>query len=527
MEAATGPAQTSTHSTFPWTLFVLTVAGFSLAFPPYGLWGFSLLGFLGLIELSRQAPGPKRAFLWGLGSGLAIEGFLVHWLLFTVSFYGQFGWFLSVLIVIPLYIYLGAFFGVFSLMAHVGLKERQGPPSEIWFASVWVVLEFIRSKFLGGFPWLLLGHAIDPASTLAQISELGGPLLVSFLTALLGATTWKVFWAKKKSKTTLKPAWVGLTFLCLALGFGLIKKAAPLSGTQKNLELLVVQGNIPQEMKFEESKKFSIIDTYTERTLSALKEAPTPPQLIVWPETALPFFFTPDTLAREYFTQHTFPLPAPLITGTIDAVMDEGSETWSYRNRVVALDRHGRLTGTYDKVHLVPFGEYAPLPFIGRLVGVVGNFTPGEEVHPLEIGDLKVGTLVCYEAIFPEIARKMVDQGARVLINLSNDAWFGKTSAPYQHLRIASYLATSYRLPLVRVTNSGISAVVLPTGERTFTSPLFEPWTRIVSIPISQPYRTLYSRIGDTWILVLAFYALLGLRPLDWGWFSRPRPDRT
>jgi apolipoprotein N-acyltransferase len=487
-----------------------------------------LLGFLGLLELSRRATTPKLAFLWGLGTGLIVEIFLVHWLVFTVSFYGQFGWLLSSLIVIPLYIYLGAFFGAFSFMAHVASKRRKSQPSAFWLASVWGVLELIRSRFLGGFPWLLLGHAMDPASILAQVSELGGPMLVSFLMALLGATVWRVFLEKKRGLPSLKPAWVGLAFLCLAMGFGLIKKTAPLSGGHREtLELLLVQGNISQGMKFEESKKFSIIATYTELPLLALKDAINPPKLIVWPETALPFFFGPDTLAREYFFQRTFPLPAPLITGTLDAVMEMGSKTSRYRNRVVALDRHGRVQGTYDKVHLVPFGEYAPLPFIGRLVGEVGNFTPGKAVHPLKIGDLKVGTLVCYEAIFPEIARKMVNQGARILLNLSNDAWFGKTSAPYQHLRIASFLATSYRLPLVRVTNSGISAVVLPTGKRTLTSPLFEPWTALASIPLSKPRKTLYSRIGDSWILVMALYALIGLRPLDWARLCRNGPTRA
>jgi apolipoprotein N-acyltransferase len=314
----------------------------------------------------------------------------------------------------------------------------------------------------------------------------------------------------------LKAVWTGIACLVLAFGFGIVKKLsfAKEAAPRTTLRALLVQGNIPQDSKFDESKKFSVIDTYVNLTHAALQKTHEPPDLVVWPETALSFFFTPDFAARRYFLERLFPLPSPLITGTIDAALDETSGEWRYRNRVIALDRAGRLMDVYDKVHLVPFGEYAPVPIIGRLVGEVGNFTPGRTVHPLRADRLTIGTLVCYEAIFPEIARKMVSQGANVLLNLSNDAWFGKTSAPYQHLRIASYLATSLRLPLVRVTNTGISALILPSGEIQHASGLFKAWTSEVSIPVGKSGKTLYARFGEGWVLLIAAYVLVSLKPL-------------
>ena len=463
-----------------------------------------------------MAPTPKRAFLWGLSLGVVSEVLLMHWLVYTVSVYGQFGWWLSAMIVIPLYAYLGAFFGLFSLFAHLYALRFKKTPSAFWLASVWVVLELVRSRFLGGFPWLLLGHALDPASTLAQASEIGGPLLGSFLLALLGATAWRAFHTRKRPARVLKAVWTGIACLALAFGFGIVKKLsfAKETAPKTTLRALLVQGNIPQDFKFDESKKFSVIDTYVNLTHAALQKTHEPPDLVVWPETALSFFFTPDFVARQYFLDRLFPLPSPLITGTIDAALDEPSGEWRYRNRVIVLNRAGRLMDVYDKVHLVPFGEYAPLPIIGRLVGEVGNFTPGRTVHPLRAGRLTIGTLVCYEAIFPGIASKMVSQGANVLLNLSNDAWFGKTSAPYQHLRIASYLATSLRLPLVRVTNTGISALILPSGEIQHASGLFKAWTSQVPIPVGKSGKTLYARFGEGWVLLIAAYALVSLKPL-------------
>lgn len=500
----------------PWLPFASGCVAFWLAFPPYGFSALALLGVFCLLEISRLAPTPKHAFLWGLSLGVVSEVLLMHWLVYTVSVYGQFGWWLSAMIVIPLYAYLGAFFGLFSLFAHLYALRFKKTPSAFWLASVWVVLEFVRSRFLGGFPWLLLGHALDPASTLAQASELGGPLLGSFLFALLGATAWRAFHARKRPARVLKAVWTGIACLALAFGFGIVKKLlfAKEAAPKTTLRALLVQGNIPQDSKFDESKKFSVIDTYVNLTHAALQKAHEPPDLVVWPETALSFFFTPDFVARQYLLERLFPLPSPLITGTIDAALDEPSGEWRYRNRVIALDRAGRLMDVYDKVHLVPFGEYAPVPIIGRLVGEVGNFTPGRTVHPLRAGRLTIGTLVCYEAIFPEIARKMVSQGANVLLNLSNDAWFGKTSAPYQHLRIASYLAASLRLPLVRVTNTGISALILPSGEIRHASGLFKAWTSEVSIPVGKSGKTPYARFGEGWVLLIAAYVLVSLKPL-------------
>ncbi len=500
----------------PWLPLASGCVGFWLAFPPYGLSASALLGVFCLLEISRLAPTPKRAFLWGLSLGVVSEVLLMHWLVYTVSVYGQFGWWLSAAIVIPLYAYLGAFFGLFSLFAHLYALRFKKTPSAFWLASVWVVLELVRSRLLGGFPWLLLGHALDPASTLAQASELGGPLLGSFLLALLGATAWRAFHARKRPARVLKAVWTGIACLALAFGFGVVKKlsfAKEAATPKATLRALLVQGNIPQDSKFDESKKFSVIDTYVNLTHAALQKAHEPPDLAVWPETALSFFFTPDLVARRYFLERLFPIPSPLITGTIDAALDEHSGEWHYRNRVIALDRTGRLVDAYDKVHLVPFGEYAPVPIVGRLVGEVGNFTPGRTVHPLKVGRHTIGTLVCYEAIFPEIARKMVSQGADVLVNLSNDAWFGKTSAPYQHLRIASYLATSLRVPLVRVTNTGISALILPSGEIQHASGLFKAWTSEVSIPVGKSGKTLYARFGEGWVLLIAAYVLVSLKP--------------
>jgi apolipoprotein N-acyltransferase len=232
--------------------------------------------------------------------------------------------------------------------------------------------------------------------------------------------------------------------------------------------------------------------------------------LIVWPETAVPFYMFHDKLLTEMVLQGIKSVDADFVIGS-PAVKTENGRT-DYFNRAYLITSDGAVAGQYDKVHLVPFGEYVPLkrflPFVGKMVAQVGDFKPGRRGETLLWNDKPLGMLICYEAIFPGLARDMVRNGAQLLVNITNDAWFGRTSAAYQHYSMSVLRSVETRRFQVRAANTGISGFIDPAGRILAASDLYVDATLTADIGLLTG-RTLYSRWGD-WPLVAAAFLLLG-----------------
>ena len=235
------------------------------------------------------------------------------------------------------------------------------------------------------------------------------------------------------------------------------------------------------------------------------------PQMIVWPETSAPFFF-PD---NAEFSPKIFSLAresqAVLIFGS--PAYKQTAGTTKYYNRAYLITPNHEPPQYYDKVHLVPFGEYVPLNkflfFVKRLVAAAGDFEAGDKIVPLSTGNFSVGILVCFEAIFPGLARAYVKQGANILVNLTNDAWFGMTSAPYQHLSMAVFRAVENRIPMIRAANTGFSAFVGPQGKILMQGDLFDEEVLKASLKLSPVPLTFYARFGDIFALSLLVISLI------------------
>ena len=242
-----------------------------------------------------------------------------------------------------------------------------------------------------------------------------------------------------------------------------------------------------------------------------LQTRPFRPQLVVWPETALPFFFQEGSPLAKRTIAAVKEMGCPFVFGSPAYGGTKGNI--SYYNRAYLLSSSGRILGTYDKIHLVPFGEYVPLkrflPFVHRLVPAAGDFSPGVKSEPLPLSPFPAGVLICYEAIFPELARSQVMHGAAILINLTNDAWFGPTSAPFQHLAMAVFRAVETGRPLIRAANTGFSAVVGPRGRILKQSGLFVEEVLMVEVPVHQGKTTPYTRFGDLFSRVMVGVTLL------------------
>lgn len=500
-----------------------------LSFPSAHLWICAWIGLLPLFWALEQASLPG-ALLLGYLAGLLFWAGILYWLV-HVTLAGT----------ILLILYLGLYWSVFAAGVCL-LQRRRLQPAQalVVIPSLWVTLEYLRSDLFTGFPWALAGYSQYQNRWMIQIAELSGSYGVSFLLivvnlALYGALTESgAFFSGARARKGNAAAcikWLLPALLCVAAaaGYGAqrLHSLRPQAG-QPAAKIAVVQGNIAQELKWDPSAKGYILEQYRQLTLSAAAGSP---QLIVWPEAASPGLVGDDVEVEQALSQLARQVRIPLLIGAV---------TYRHRdyfNSALLFDRQGSVAGIYDKLHRVPFGEYIPLrkllPFLETIVPI-GEVTAGR-AHTVFTHDdngpaLRYGVLICFEDLFPELSRQLVQGGADFLINITNDAWYKKTSAPYQHLQASVFRAVENRIGVVRAANTGISAFIDPTGRVVSTvqqatapfSPLFIPGYKTGMVQLRQGGYTLYSRYGDWWAAVCCLVSLLtGL------WLLWPRLRRN
>jgi apolipoprotein N-acyltransferase len=257
----------------------------------------------------------------------------------------------------------------------------------------------------------------------------------------------------------------------------------------------MVQGNVSQDTKWDPAFQQATLKKYVRLTKEIAKQQP---DLVLWPETATPFYFLGDRQNTKTLIQEVQKLKKPLLFGS-PAYRRKGEELSLY-NRAYLLDGDGMVTGYYDKIHLVPFGEYVPwkkiLFFVDKLVQAAGNFASGKQAVVLEVSAARVGVLICYEAIFPKLSRNLANGGANLLVNITNDAWFGRSSAPHQHLSMAVLRAVENRIPIARCANTGISAFIDTRGRILQKTGLYEDETLVSTLRLGKD-KTIYTRYGD------------------------------
>lgn len=477
------------------------------SFPPSPL---DWMVWFALVPLLRSFhdESPSHAFLLGLIAGLFHYLTLIYWIVPTLQNYGYLNFFLSAFALVLLCLYLSLYPALFSyLLCH--MKGSRFPVFTM--ATLWVGLELIRAYFLTGFPWCLLGHTQFKHLMLIQIADLAGVYGISFLIILSNGLIYRLIFHRGPPERR-ELTWE-VTGLLLLAAFSLIYGHYRLAGDrtegegEKFLKVAIIQGNIDQSVKWNPSYQEKTVDTYLRLTRST---SPSEPELVVWPETSLPFFFQESMefsprlfdLSKEIGAELIFGSPAYKRIGT----------GIRYYNRVYSLTRNGELAGYYDKVHLVPFGEYVPFrwlfPFFRHLLHAAGNFASGEKIEPLRLPHHFAGVLICFEVIFPELARTQARKGAEILVNLTNDAWFGRTSAPYQHLSMAVFRAVENGRPMVRAANTGFSAFIGPQGQIISRSQLFKEEVLVQHVRLVHSSVRFYTRYGDLFafaLLVISF----------------------
>jgi apolipoprotein N-acyltransferase len=497
-------------------LCLLTGLLLMLSFPWYDVEWLAWFGFVPLLMATRGAP-LGTALVWGWISGCAGYLGILRWIPHTMITYGGVPTAVSYGILLLLVAYVGLYVGVFT--AGWAWCLRRWPRGMILIVpALWVALEWIRAQALSGFPWASLGYSQYLNRPVIQIAEFAGVYGVSFALVLGNVVSAQLLYG------ILHRRWKGvglpcaLAVLCLAAvwgygGWRLHQTLKAAGSAPADLGVALLQGNIAQDLKWDRAAREAIFSIYRRLTLDAAADPEV--DLIVWPEAATPFFFANDGAFQARQLLLAQEAGRPLLFGSPTYARD-GDQDVMY-NSAFLVGSDATVRGRYDKIHLVPFGEYIPLRrllfFLDKLVQGIGDFRSGETYTVMAIPRGRLAVLICFEVIFPDLVRHFVRHGAQFLVNITNDAWFGYSPASYQHLSMVVFRAVENRLPIVRAANTGISAVIDPTGRLSQQTDLFvRTWIKARITPATG-VTTFYTRRGD----VFAYGCVLATA-IAWGW---------
>lgn len=482
----------------------------TFAFPPFGYAPVAWVAFVPLICLSCAGRmSTREAALMGFLFGLSHRLTSMYWIEYVLKKYGH----LPVVAAFALCLALCAYLALYpALFAALARRLSASGFSLFALPAIWVILEWIQAKALTGFPWNLLGYSQGSLLWIMQSADLWGVYGVSFA-VLLTNTVIADLVMRRRFPIFQAICLFLLGLFVFAYGHHKIDGYGAGGKTGDCFETAIIQGNIDQSVKWNAEFRKTTLEKYlnlSEQAILRDKDI----KLIVWPETAMPFFFEFDPDFGSLIRQFAQKEEVGLFFGSPGVVLKEGGEAEGFLNNAYLIDDRGITVGKYSKEHLVPFGEYVPLGrllfFVKKLVPLAGDFIPGKTSGIVEYGRIRMGVLICYEAIFPELARKRVQSGANVIINISNDAWFGKTAAPFQHLEMARWRAVETRRPLLRSTNTGISAFIDPLGRIESSLGLFQEGSLIRRVCTAEG-STIYARFGDWPVLLWALTTLVTL----------------
>jgi len=463
------------------------------SFPSLNYYPLAWIAFVPLLLVMRQRP-----FAVGFSTGLVFFAAVLYWLNTVMTTYGGLQSIFSLLAYFFLVAYLAVYFGLATWMA-CRLETLLKLPYLFTLPPLWVALEYLRSWLFTGFPWAVIGYSQQDFSLAIQSCDVTGIYGVSLMLMVVNCAIAGVI-SQPKSRLT----WFGVAAtvaICIShFGYGVWRESQPLEQRDETLRVALIQGNIDQEQKWAADKREYSVDRYRSLSLEAARQQP---DLLIWPEAATPFFLQDQSELTAQVKVLPRQLQIPLLVGS-PSYNQLSENQYQYFNSAFLLSTKGERLGRSDKNHLVPFGEYVPLgsvlSFINKLVSGVGDFSPGK-VQPLPLNNHLFGVLICYEAIFPELARDYVRRGSDLLVNLTNDAWFGRSSAPWQLLAMTRFRAIENRIWIARVANTGVSALISPTGRVTLQGPIFVPLQLVGDVGLGAE-ATFYTRFGDVFAYI-------------------------
>lgn len=479
-----------------------------LSFPKFDL---EFLAWLALVPLfySIEGRGLFQAFVLGFLTGFVAYLGILYWIIVAVHSYGGIPLILSGLILLLLVIYLSLFIGVFTLLTRF-LQMHSGLQTVLVTPILWVSLEYLRSFFLSGFPWANLSYSQYLNLPFIQMADITGAYGLSFVILLVNATLYAVLqqWPKKTFPIREFIITAGILLGFLIYGYVKMGFIDRHMADQPFLKIGLAQGNIDQSIKWDASFQKETLKIYERLSLNVAAQKP---DLIIWPETATPFFFQEAKEYQPILLEVPKRTNAFLLFGSPSYKIERGKV--AHYNSAYLLSPSQEIVGRYDKIHLVPFGEYVPLGEIlslGSLGEGIGDFKSGKVYFNFPLPQGRFGVVICFEIIFPDLCRRFVKRGANFLVTITNDAWFGRTSAPYQHFTIAVFRAVENRVFIARAANTGISGFIDPKGKIVRKGGIFREEAMNGTIRLNKN-KTFYTRYGDIFAWICMGFSLLFL----------------
>jgi apolipoprotein N-acyltransferase len=470
-----------------------------------------------------EGKGVLRVVFLGWLSGVVYFTGTLYWVVDTMATYGGLPWLVAALVGAMLVAYVAIFPALFAWL--LGRAVGRLGVTGLWLAPfLWVATEWVRSSFGGGFPWVLLGTSQSRVTPVVQLASVTGVYGLSFLIALVNAAAAAVALSRRRVHFWGAAATAGLLLLVAVTGAVRVAHGTLLrAGTP--LRVGLVQGDIEQGAKWNPSDRDPIMTRHLDLSRSVLAMNA---QLVIWPESSTPFFFDAEPLLAEPVRMLARQSHTPFLIGTDEFERGAGPSTGSAQtlvtrpepaapdrlyNAAVLVGPDGRSQGTYRKMQLVPFGEFVPMKrllfFVGPLVQSVSDFSPGVDPYVFDVNGHGVSVAICYESVYPWLARAFVQRGSQLLATVTNDAWFGRSSAAYQHFEQGALRAVEEGRFVVRAANTGISGAVDPYGRVVTSSALFEATSVVVDVRLLDG-RTIYARAGDV-VVWLSLAATMGL----------------
>jgi len=453
---------------------------------------------------------PRRAAWVAFWASLIAHSVFFYWFMIVTVEYGGMPVLLGVLAPLAPALYVSLFTALFGF-CWVQVEARAGLAIALG-AALWVAIDWARGHFLGGFPWATLGYALHLDLPLLAWTRWAGVYGLSFVAAAVGIALGRHHLERSIRSQRRLVVTLGAVLALHAAGYALMLGGEPAEGSTA-IRVAAIQGNIDQGEKWQSDRRARILATYLRLSEEAASRVPKP-DWIVWPETAVPGLIENDPGLRSRLALLARRHDLTLVVGGMGVEIDEQAQRFSaFFDSAFHFEPDGEVRDRYDKTHLVPFGEFVPLR------GLLGHFfqslarglsstdvTAGASPRNMQLlgrdfdaDRIPVGVPICYELLFPHLVREFGGQGARALLAITNDAWYGRTGAPHQFLAMTSLRASENGLPTVRAANTGISAIIGPDGRVSKAGPLFEE--AIVEgeilLPAGAKRPTFYARYGD------------------------------
>jgi apolipoprotein N-acyltransferase len=496
-----------------WGAAALTAILLILSFPNLEL---SFLAWVALVPLmwavSRRAS-PFSAFLLGWAAGTAFFYGSCYWLTYSMIHYGGLPTIVAYLLLIPGALVVGIFPGVFAFLLALAVK-KWGQLAVLWAPVFWPATEWARLAVTGQL-WNALGYSQAYHPALIRPAVWGGVYGVGFVIVAINTAVVLVLTPRRKEVGIAIAT--GLVLLAVSL-----VSVSPLfvSFTDASIKppvtVIALQPNVPMNLVKSTDEMKELLDRHWSMSTSALKSLPNDnrTRFVIWPESPMNFTYASDQTFQQQLATFTRQNHTSLLFNSLEPTLTNG-----FYNSALLVNEEGRMIAQYDKIRLMPFGEYVPLPQwlpgASLITGLVGDFTPGDKYTLMPVGERRAGTFICIESAYPFIARRLTSEGADLLINISNDGYLGPTAVMRQHLANVVFRAVENGRPVLRVTNTGLTAKIDALGKIEDVTTPFHADVRVWDVPVRLIGSTFYTRHGDVFvyvciaITVLVFFAIL------------------